>query len=565
MKRPVFALVLVVVASAYAFASQQRDLAGRNPEGTGVVTGVVTTAGDAPQPVRRAVVSLSGTPLRTTLLAVTDAQGRFVFRSLPVGRFSLDARKAGYVRAVYGAVTVGATEGVPLVVNSDTTDVALSLVRSASISGRLLMPPGAPVTSIRLQVLRWSTVSGRRRLVSTGGAYGADGSGRFRIGGLPPGEYVVAAYPFRSPAVRLFDADGPGAGVGMAPVYSPGTTDPSQARSVTLAPGESRELDLPMDFVQTGLVAGRVFGPDGLPAQGVQVSAVSDHVVVGVPPQVTSGADGRFVLPPLVPGTFTLVARGAPVDGARAPAGVIGGQPYLPLVARTDVMITPGSRIEETGLHLAAGRSVRGRIVLTSGAVPPVAGIVVFLEGEDSSVRPIGVPAVSPSGDGMFEVPGVAPGRYRLRVAVAAQQQQSLFVIGMVAGAQDVLDAPVVVASDRDTEVAVTMSTEPSVVHVSAQDADGAAVAGAPVVVFARDAAMRAPQSRRVVFARTGADGVAVVRALPDGGYFVAAIPAVPAEADQTVDWFESIAATATRLDVHDGRTAEVTVRPPGR
>lgn len=561
MRGRLLTLALVALACASTIASQQRDVAGRNPEGTGVVTGVVTTAGDAPQPVRRAVVSVSGAPLRTTLLAVTDADGRFVFRNLPVGRFILDARKAGFVRAVYGAVTIGATEGVPLVVNNDTTDVALSLVRSASISGRVLIPPGAPVTSIRLQVLRWSTADSRRRLVSTGGAYGVDGHGRFRIGNLPPGEYVVAAYPFRPPSVRLFDTAGPGPTVSMAPVYAPGTADPSQARGVVLAPGEARQLDLPMEFVPTGLVAGRVFRPDGLPLAGVQVSAVGEHVIAGVPPQVTSGADGQFVLPSLVPGTYTLVARAAPVDGAPRPAGILGSQAFLPLTARLHVMVTPGSRLEGVGLHLAMGRSVRGRLSGTSDAAPPVVGLVVFLESADDGARPIGVPAMAPSSDGTFEVPGVSPGRYWLRVAVPTPQQQSLFVIGMMAGTQDVLDAPVVVAPDRDTEVIVTMSSDPSVVQVAVRDAAGAAVAGAAVVVFARDAAMRVPQSRRVVFARTGVDGMAVVRALPDGGYVVAAVPTVPPEAEQTADWFSSVAASAVPVDVQDGRLVEVAVR----
>ena len=566
--RVVLGLVILTSLLAPVLSGQSpvRDQPAQGAVGTGVVAGVVTTAGLSPVPVRRVVMGLSGGSLRTSLLAVTDAEGRFEFKNVPPGRFSLDARKAGFVREVYGAATIGATEGVQIPVsNGATTTVTMSLVRSAAISGQVLLPPGAPVSSVLLQVLRWDTVRGRRRLVSArGGAFPLGSEGRYRIGSLPPGEYVIVGYPRGRTERRLFEAEGPGAIVDMAPVFSPGTVDPAQATAVRIEAGEDRVVDIPMQFVQTGRVEGRVFGVDGAPMVGAQVSFSSNLPAVPQPQPARTSADGTFVLPSVVPGSYTILARGAPA-GMPQPTGggPLASQPRLPLWASTSLSVAPGGRIQGVDLHLQPGRAVRGRLVLPPDGGTPVnpAAFFVSLVADDDSSPVVGLPFVQPAADRTFEVPGVAPGRYRLQFTVPDVLRNEVFVVGIEADGRDALDTAITVESDRDVEVSVALSTNPSVVNVSARTADDLPQAGLALVVFPRDASLRLVPSRRVVFTRTGADGITSVRGLPDGKYLVSALSEIPDASAQTPQWFEGLAAAATPTDVRDGQPSSVALK----
>ena len=63
--------------------------------GTGRIVGRVL-ASDSGAPIRRAQVRLTA-PEIGVKTALTDAEGRFEFRELPAGRFTLNASKSGYV------------------------------------------------------------------------------------------------------------------------------------------------------------------------------------------------------------------------------------------------------------------------------------------------------------------------------------------------------------------------------------------------------------------------------------------------------------------------------------
>ncbi len=68
------------------------------PTGGGSITGVITTNGANPAPVRRVIVLLNSTDPKVGRTTVTDDEGRFSFTSLPAARYSLSAIKPGYLR-----------------------------------------------------------------------------------------------------------------------------------------------------------------------------------------------------------------------------------------------------------------------------------------------------------------------------------------------------------------------------------------------------------------------------------------------------------------------------------
>jgi len=82
----------VVLACSVALSAQQA--------GTGSISGIVTTDGPQPTPVRRALVTLSGDVARP-LGVLTDQDGRFSFSRLPPGRFTLTASKTAFITNTY--------------------------------------------------------------------------------------------------------------------------------------------------------------------------------------------------------------------------------------------------------------------------------------------------------------------------------------------------------------------------------------------------------------------------------------------------------------------------------
>ena len=101
------AAALAVAALSDPLA-QQRDAPARpGVTGTGVIAGmVVSHDAAAPAPVRRAVVTLTGTGIPAPLQSTTDDAGRFAMTELPGGRFTLTVEKPGF-DPCYGAFGPG--------------------------------------------------------------------------------------------------------------------------------------------------------------------------------------------------------------------------------------------------------------------------------------------------------------------------------------------------------------------------------------------------------------------------------------------------------------------------
>src|SRR5215471_18827144 len=106
-----FAFCLLPFVLANVSHAQTRDAIVRQ-SGTAVLSGVLVTEDQPPQPIARAKVELSrdGDAPRTTY---TDTKGIFAFNGLPAGRYSLAATMPAYVRAEFGAKRPG-RPGTPI-------------------------------------------------------------------------------------------------------------------------------------------------------------------------------------------------------------------------------------------------------------------------------------------------------------------------------------------------------------------------------------------------------------------------------------------------------------------
>jgi hypothetical protein len=100
--------VLLALLLPVAIVAQQRDTQAPAAAATGEISGTVVSAENNAEPLRRAVVTVTGGGLNPRSV-LTDDAGRFNFTRLPGGTYSVTARKAAYLAAPFGAKRPGRT------------------------------------------------------------------------------------------------------------------------------------------------------------------------------------------------------------------------------------------------------------------------------------------------------------------------------------------------------------------------------------------------------------------------------------------------------------------------
>jgi len=199
----------------------------KKPESTtGTVAGSVTCA-DTNAPARFAVVTLERMPEEVSEsgkkdkegsamnpTATTDMEGRFFLDKVPVGHYYAVGRLAGYLNPLarfseqqlqkmsdetrkelakaVPMVSVGANQGAA---------VSLRLEHASELSGTVLYDDGSPAVDLEVKLLR-KDKDGKLADLKTGainglGMFGegalTDDRGRYRMIGVPSGEYTVSA------------------------------------------------------------------------------------------------------------------------------------------------------------------------------------------------------------------------------------------------------------------------------------------------------------------------------------------------------------------------------------
>ncbi len=220
----------------------------RPPDGSATVRGTVL-ANDTGQPLRRAAVYLSVTPVpgsrwasagTVSLTTSTDAAGAFEFTSVPAGLVTVHATKDGYYdpsTARHGLPMPGARRRAPQpVAGSQALEkIVIALSRAGAIVGRVVDEFGDPAPSIAIEVLTRVSDARRSPWQNAGRRSESDDTGAFRVWGLAPGEYLVAARP-RQVDVKGRASDSPDR-EGYAPTYYPGTASVVDAARVVVRAG----------------------------------------------------------------------------------------------------------------------------------------------------------------------------------------------------------------------------------------------------------------------------------------------------------------------------------------
>ncbi len=355
----------------------------QQPPGTGLIVGQVVDA-ESGRPVGESIVTLMGNAgqavnpaaaLAAARKVITDSNGRFVYRELAKGQYSLTVMKPGYVAGNYGKfVPRGPGAALDLADAEKVTDVRILVWKHAAIAGRVVDEAGEPVVAAEIRVQRVTTVAGRPgfQQVMTSGTVTTDDRGVYRVPALDPGGYVVgvAATSTTIPAAMVeeyFRATGtaraemqqalfaaaptmssPGSAANQvigdhilqvqgrmptppAPaadgtqavytaVFYPQATRMADATVITLQGGETRAgVDMQLRAVPSARVSGRLEGPDG----PVGIAALylmpmrggdPDGLTADATATTVTDASGAFTFLGVPAGQYTLFAFKQPVS-----------------------------------------------------------------------------------------------------------------------------------------------------------------------------------------------------------------------------------------------------------
>src|SRR5690349_17062792 len=144
-----------------------RDNTASQP-GTAILRGRVVAA-DTGQPLRKAMVRMFAGEIRENRMTATDVDGRYEFKEVKAGRYTITAQKGSYVSLQYGQQRPFEA-GRPLAILDGQTveKVDFVLPRGGVITGRILDEFGEPLADAQVSALRSQFVNGRRRLMNAG-------------------------------------------------------------------------------------------------------------------------------------------------------------------------------------------------------------------------------------------------------------------------------------------------------------------------------------------------------------------------------------------------------------
>ena len=508
---------------------------------TAVIRGRVTSAANG-APIRAAEVRVRSDDGRDSRLATADDDGRFEIRDLTPGAWMVRASKAGFVSQQFGqSHPLDAATPVALT-NGQRFNADITLLRGGAIGGRVVDEGGDPMSGVQVQVLRSRIMRGRPQLTPSGAGDTTDDRGAFRVYGLVPGTYYVAAI-LRAPEDMARGA------MANVTVYFPGTRSVREAQRVTLGPGEDQSaISISARRPSSGgvQVSGVVFSSRGAPAAGASIHLYNaDDLSMGAPSKgifVNADPAGRFTALTVVAGSYLVDATHNGIGGLeRALVPIEVGNTDLAgvAIATTPAVTLSGTAVAETGSTLPQNLSVRIAAQSVDGS-PGSEMTGMQFEGT------------------RFVLQGLT-GRLVLGISVS---QEGWTVKSLEINGQDVTDGVVDFSSQPSAASARLVLTNRGG-EVSGTVTARGLPRRASVVVFPADAAKWTYPSRLVRMGKADAEGKFRISGLmAENRYRAVAVSFLEEDEFQDIEFLERInkAATDFSLRENEKKTIDLTI-----
>ncbi len=526
-----------------------RDATGTEAKGTAVIRGRITSL-DTGKPLRRAQVRLTAGESSTPRTASTSTDGRYEFRDIPAGRYTLRVERSGYLPLSYGQRRPG-EQGRPLeIAEKEVAEkIDFSLPRMGVISGRVLDEVGEPIAAVTVWAMQVRYFQGQRKLVPAGGNVRTDDTGQYRLLALPPGDYVVMG---TTRETWPLDND-PKQVLGYAPTYFPGTATPTEAQRVKIGVGqETQSIDFSLVPGRTSKLSGTATSASGLPLAGETVSMMQEvsgpnmSMVSSVGSAKVAG-DGTWTVSNVPPGEYRVSIRTPPRDNQPAQE------------AQLTVHAT-GVDLEGLSLVAGAGGTVRGQVVTDDGSPLP-AGY------ERMQVRPrfspgggrIMTSVSSPDSgrvrsDGSFELLGVLSDN----VLSVAPLTGDWTLKAIEVEGRDLADQPLPVEHGATLSgVRVVLTNRPTTIQGALRDEKQNPAEGT-VIVFPEDSAKWRDGTRMIRATRPDQRGRFAFKGLPAGDYLLVALDYVQEGQWNDPEFLDGLKSRGERVALADAESKQM-------
>ena len=277
------------------------------------IDGVILDS-ETKQPLAGATLTvLDRTSSGGKLMTVTGNDGRFSFRSVPPGQYSIEASRSGYVSETTGSPLTGPRLSpdplAPIntqLVQELTPGQVLSGLRfvltpAGVISGRLTTERGEVVAGAIIQAFKTTYQNGLRERTLVQSVVSND-LGEYRFFMLKPGQYYVSLVP---PKLAIQGVSNQSFSI---PVFYPGTIDPLKATVIDLRVGQTIEgVDLRSILIKNRRIAG---GVQGNGSDGVDVLLSPVNGTANLKFTISKDTPNpTFQFSDIVQGSYLLVAR----------------------------------------------------------------------------------------------------------------------------------------------------------------------------------------------------------------------------------------------------------------
>jgi hypothetical protein len=283
-----FALVLMIFCAATVIA-QQPAPETRPAESRAITGRVVSESG---QPLAGASV-FAGPPSGSSgQRTSTDSEGNFKLQGLDAGLYRISANLPGYV------IQPAQTDVNNQALYRPGESVSLTLVKGGVIAGMVTNIEGQPVVNVTVRVYRIRDAEGNKvRSPAFPQPRLSDDRGYYRIYGLQPGTYVVAA----GGKDQYFGSVNPYAN--DAPTYAPASTRDTAAEVVVHSDQEAT-ADIRYRGEPGHIISGRVAGVLQAPSSSmvVRLNDLDSHAMIASGQatgdnqafQINNVADGEY-------------------------------------------------------------------------------------------------------------------------------------------------------------------------------------------------------------------------------------------------------------------------------
>ena len=500
-------------------------------------------AADTGQPLRKAQVRIFSPELRENRLASTDADGKYEFKELQAGRYTVSASKGSYVSLQFGQQRpFEPGKPIEILARQTVEKVDFALPKGGIITGRVLDEFGDPLPDAMVSVQRYQNMGGQRRLTPAGRPGMTNDVGEFRLFAIPPGQYYLSA------TLRPMGMGETDDRSGYAPTYFPGTTNVAEAQKVTVGLGQFiSDMNMALMPTRTSRVSGTAVDSQGRPMMGmVMAMPRGDQMMVMFGPPGQIKPDGSFVIGGLAPGRYMLQVRGG--------MGGDGETAYLDITLSGD---------DVTGLRLVASKpsAVTGRVLVDPAAAQALRPSMLRLGLQPVQMDMMmmgGTPPGSVSDDLTFEMKA-QPGKFRVALF---GQTPGWSIRAVRYRGTDVTDSGIEFRPSEDVaDIEVELTNRVTDVSGLVTNTKGEAVRDYSIVVFPRDREKWTPNSRYMRTTRPDQDGRYKVNGVPPGEYLVIALDYLDTNEWNDPEFLDRVRSKATSFSVNEGETKSVDLR----